>query len=113
MRLIYVPASHPLQEQVVDIFVPNNAQLVAGVGFGASAERQTDMDHTSTWSSIVLCTGANACGKVSSKRVTIRSCCIPALAECLLKTGEVLTSHYVKFIERSAGCSHPIYGSGL
>ncbi|OJA09631.1 hypothetical protein AZE42_01410 [Rhizopogon vesiculosus] len=54
---------HPLQEQVVDIFVPNNAQLVAGVGFGASAEQQTDIDHLSTWSSIVLCTGANACGK--------------------------------------------------
>ncbi|KAG1745988.1 DNA mismatch repair protein MutS [Suillus paluster] len=54
---------HPLQEQVVDIFVPNNAQLVAGVGFGDSTERQTEVGHLQTWSSVVLCTGANACGK--------------------------------------------------
>ncbi|KAG1751159.1 DNA mismatch repair protein MutS [Suillus lakei] len=54
---------HPLQEQVVDIFVPNNAQLVAGFGFGDSAELQTEVDNLSTCSSVVLCTGANACGK--------------------------------------------------
>ncbi|KAG2129489.1 DNA mismatch repair protein MutS [Suillus clintonianus] len=54
---------HPLQEQVVDIFVPNNAQLVAGIGFGDSAEPQTEIDSLPMATSVVLCTGANACGK--------------------------------------------------
>lgn len=54
---------HPLQEQVVDIFVPNSAQLVGGVGLGDSAESQAEVDSLSMFSSIVLCTGANACGK--------------------------------------------------
>ncbi|KAG1881991.1 DNA mismatch repair protein MutS [Suillus tomentosus] len=54
---------HPLQEQVVDIFVPNDAQLVAGIGFSDSAESQTEVDNLPMCSSIVLCTGANACGK--------------------------------------------------
>lgn len=84
-----------MQEQVVDIFVPNNAQLVAGVGFSASAERQAG-DHPATWSSIVLCTGANACGKVSSSYMPKFAVAVPALAECLLETGEVLTDHYAK-----------------
>ncbi|KAG2102216.1 DNA mismatch repair protein MutS [Suillus discolor] len=54
---------HPLQEQVVDIFVPNDAQLVAGIGFSDSAEPQTEVDNLPMCSSIILCTGANACGK--------------------------------------------------
>ncbi|KIK45627.1 hypothetical protein CY34DRAFT_22463 [Suillus luteus UH-Slu-Lm8-n1] len=54
---------HPLQEQVVDIFVPNSAQLVGGVGLGDSAESQAEVDSLPIYSSIVLCTGANACGK--------------------------------------------------
>lgn len=54
---------HPLQEQVVDIFVPNSAQLVGGVGLGDSAEPRAEVDSLSMFSSIVLCTGANACGK--------------------------------------------------
>jgi len=96
-RLIYFLTSHPLQEQVVDIFVPNDAQLIAGVGFGASAEPQTTVDHPATWSSIVLCTGANACGKVSSSyTLDICNCCTPALTERLLETGEVPPSIYVK-----------------
>ncbi|KAG2153131.1 DNA mismatch repair protein MutS [Suillus bovinus] len=56
---------HPLQEQVVDIFVPNNAQLVAGIGFSGSAELQTEGNSLPMCSSVVLCTGANACGKVA------------------------------------------------
>ena len=58
---------HPLQEQILDTFVPNDARLVGGVGFGMCYE--DDSSNTgaeATWSSIVLCTGANACGKVST-----------------------------------------------
>lgn len=57
---------HPLQEQISDTFVPNDARLVGGVGFGMCYEddNSSDMGGEATWSSVVLCTGANACGKV-------------------------------------------------
>ncbi|EGO23820.1 hypothetical protein SERLADRAFT_450137 [Serpula lacrymans var. lacrymans S7.9] len=57
---------HPLQEQVVDIFVRNDAHLVAGAGFDfaeSSCEYDGDPSEHQTCSSIILCTGANACGK--------------------------------------------------
>ncbi|KAG0700111.1 DNA mismatch repair protein MutS [Suillus ampliporus] len=89
---------HPLQEQVVDIFVPNNAQLVAGVGFGDSAERQREVDHVPTWSSIALCTGANACGKsVYLKQVALIQymaqigCFVPAASATLGIVDKIFT----------------------
>ena len=58
---------HPLQEQIVDTFVPNDARIVGGVGFGMSYEDESssEMGGEAAWSSVILCTGANACGKVS------------------------------------------------
>lgn len=57
-RLIQYVARHPLQEQVVDTFVPNDARVAGGFsGLG-------DSDDVETLNSVVLCTGANACGKV-------------------------------------------------
>ncbi|KIJ17739.1 hypothetical protein PAXINDRAFT_175534 [Paxillus involutus ATCC 200175] len=61
-----IQGRHPLQEQVVDAFVPNDARLVSGMGLGQSSENDSSSDvddKTATWSSVVLCTGANACGK--------------------------------------------------
>ncbi|KAG6377088.1 muts domain V-domain-containing protein [Boletus reticuloceps] len=59
-----VQGRHPLQEQILDTFVPNDARLVGGVGFGMCYEDgSSDMGVEATWSSVVLCTGANACGK--------------------------------------------------
>lgn len=57
---------HPLQELVVDAFVPNDAHLVGGVGLGQPYEPIHDSNaaNDSNLNSIVLCTGANACGKV-------------------------------------------------
>lgn len=57
---------HPLQEQILDTFVPNDARLVGGVGFGMCYEDDSsaDVGAEATWGSVVLCTGANACGKV-------------------------------------------------
>jgi len=52
---------HPLHERVVDIFVPNDAQVIGGVGIGSSAGRPDGDDERK---SVLLCTGANACGKV-------------------------------------------------
>ncbi|KAI6042638.1 DNA mismatch repair protein MutS, partial [Pisolithus marmoratus] len=60
-----VQGRHPLQELAVDAFVPNDARLVGGAGFGQSYVP----DHASNaadglpFNSVVLCTGANACGK--------------------------------------------------
>ncbi|KAH6908017.1 muts domain V-domain-containing protein [Coprinopsis sp. MPI-PUGE-AT-0042] len=44
---------HPLHEQILDTFVANDARLVGGAGLGYGED----------WNSILLCTGANACGK--------------------------------------------------
>ncbi|TFK74858.1 hypothetical protein BDN72DRAFT_832971 [Pluteus cervinus] len=46
---------HPLQEQVVDTFIENDARMIGGAGFGVRSSEE--------WNSIILCTGSNACGK--------------------------------------------------
>ena len=59
---------HPLQEQVVDTFVPNDILLGGGSGVGI----EQDDDNTAyenevplvRTNSVVILTGANACGKV-------------------------------------------------
>lgn len=53
---------HPLQEQVVDAFVPNDAHIVGGVGQKSSSHCNGDTGSNS----VLLCTGANACGKVGA-----------------------------------------------
>jgi DNA mismatch repair protein MSH5 len=50
---------------VVDIFVPNDARIIGGAGIGSSAGRP---DGDEEWNSVLLCTGANACGKVGLLR---------------------------------------------
>ncbi|KAG1765597.1 DNA mismatch repair protein MutD [Suillus placidus] len=91
---------HPLQEQVVDIFVPNNARLLAGIGigFGDIAEPQTEVDSLAMCSSIVLCTGANACGKsVYLKQVALIQymaqigCFVPAVSATLGIVDKIFT----------------------
>ncbi|KAJ7212032.1 muts domain V-domain-containing protein [Mycena pura] len=54
---------HPLQEQVVDTFVPNDAQLAGGSGNCSVLVGDEVTDEAEEWNSVVLCTGANACGK--------------------------------------------------
>ena len=56
---------HPLQEQVVDTFVPNDAHI-AGGDAGITTMRDGEESN-----SILLCTGANACGKVCSDNSTM------------------------------------------
>ncbi|KAF9013228.1 muts domain V-domain-containing protein [Cyathus striatus] len=51
---------HPLHEQIVDTFVPNDARIVGGAGNGSQI---VDSETGDPWNSILLCTGANACGK--------------------------------------------------
>ncbi|KAI0947282.1 hypothetical protein AcV7_009742 [Taiwanofungus camphoratus] len=79
---------HPLQELVVDTFVPNDAFLISGAGLGSNVTVSEDYlesdvgDGKREPNSIVVCTGANACGK---------------LPECILETGSI----------------DPIYGTGM
>ncbi|OBZ71456.1 Prohibitin-2 [Grifola frondosa] len=60
---------HPLQELVVDTFVPNDAFILGGAGVGSTnifEEDDTDGDGNNKHfeqNSIIVCTGANACGK--------------------------------------------------
>lgn len=64
---------HPLQELVVDTFVPNDAFLLGGSGMGVGAEayvednnsEEPEEDRYCVKNSIIVCTGANACGKVT------------------------------------------------
>jgi hypothetical protein len=68
MTISQIFRRHPLQEQAVDTFVSNSASLVGGAGTNsqfAGYRDQQQTDGTLTWNSVVVCTGANACGKVS------------------------------------------------
>ncbi|KAH7919581.1 hypothetical protein BV22DRAFT_1108014 [Leucogyrophana mollusca] len=60
-----IQGRHPLQEQVADTFVSNDSRLVGGVGIGTYFERDEEYESSQMglWNSVVLCTGANACGK--------------------------------------------------
>ncbi|KAI0822038.1 DNA mismatch repair protein MutS [Trametes gibbosa] len=62
---------HPLQELVVDAFVPNDAFILGGSGSGVLNAEDTDAvgefdeERHCQKNSVVVCTGANACGKVA------------------------------------------------
>ncbi|KXN88301.1 hypothetical protein AN958_07760, partial [Leucoagaricus sp. SymC.cos] len=65
-----VAGRHPLQEQVVDVFVPNDTNITGGAG----ATSLFQDEDGKPLNSILLCTGANACGKsVYLKQVPICS----------------------------------------
>ncbi|TFK28044.1 hypothetical protein FA15DRAFT_107923 [Coprinopsis marcescibilis] len=55
-----VQGRHPLHEQILDTFVANDARLLGGVGLGTTPQCTADGEQ---WNSVLLCTGANACGK--------------------------------------------------
>ncbi|KAK0187908.1 DNA mismatch repair protein MutS [Armillaria mellea] len=54
---------HPLQEQVVDTYVPNDVHLTGGFYDPSELLSNSTRSSDKTWNSVVLCTGANACGK--------------------------------------------------
>ncbi|KAL0961433.1 hypothetical protein HGRIS_006378 [Hohenbuehelia grisea] len=62
-----IQGRHPLHEQVVDTFVPNDAHLIGGRGTHAQtlsdAAEDSDNEVISRQHSVVLLTGANGCGK--------------------------------------------------
>ncbi|KAI0917200.1 hypothetical protein AcW1_007543 [Taiwanofungus camphoratus] len=94
---------HPLQELVVDTFVPNDAFLISGAGLGSNVTVSEDYlesdvgDGKREPNSIVVCTGANACGKVWYGDFAVRSNYLMQLPECILETGSI----------------DPIYGTGM
>lgn len=62
--------SHPLVEQVTDLFVPNDLRVAGGAGGARNSAEDEEVDELSEMAdsqdfSVVICTGANACGKVS------------------------------------------------
>ncbi|KAK7056880.1 hypothetical protein VNI00_002597 [Paramarasmius palmivorus] len=65
-----VQGRHPLQEMVVDTFVPNDARVCGG-SWHAPLDSD-DNPKNGKWNNVVVCTGANACGKsVYLKQVCI------------------------------------------
>ncbi len=75
-----------MQEQVVDTFVPNDVSVKGGLGLGVEQE-DTPLEQNETsflgGNSVVMLTGANACGKVILK---------PSYAEELLIVSRVSIS---------------------
>ncbi len=64
---------HPLQEQTVDTFVPNDILVVGGAGIGSYPAVHGEGDDLMSegslrGNSVVICTGANACGKVKKPK---------------------------------------------
>ncbi|KAH7915490.1 DNA mismatch repair protein MutS [Hygrophoropsis aurantiaca] len=95
-----IQGRHPLQEQVTDTFVPNDSRLVGGVGLGKYFERDDEYESSQMglWNSVVLCTGANACGKsVYLKQVALIQymaqigCFVPAEAATLGIVDKIFT----------------------
>ena len=87
---------------MVDTFVPNDTYLVGGAGIGVAPKDDNDNEVEDEQShiknSVMVCTGANACGKVVSS--AIHSCAIahPCYqSECISQ----------------ADCFDPIHGSGV
>jgi DNA mismatch repair protein MSH5 len=77
-RLMIEHFRHPLHEQIVDTFVPNDVALVGGAGIGGLPDVREAEDSAMTRlgfpkNSLLVCTGANACGKV---RQTIKKICV-------------------------------------
>ncbi|TFY80471.1 hypothetical protein EWM64_g3537 [Hericium alpestre] len=97
-----VQGRHPLQEQVVNTFVPNDTLLVGGAGIDAvtTVRRDVDddesLDGTTFGNSVMICTGANACGKsVYLKQVAliqfmaqVRQLDVPACSTMLISHGD-------------------------
>ncbi|KAJ8080499.1 hypothetical protein PM082_017332 [Marasmius tenuissimus] len=66
-----VQGRHPLQEMVVDTFVPNDSR-VCGADWRPGHLLDGDEASLGGWNNVVICTGANACGKsVYLKQVAI------------------------------------------
>ncbi|KDQ62441.1 hypothetical protein JAAARDRAFT_189767 [Jaapia argillacea MUCL 33604] len=93
---------HPLQEQVVATFVPNDAILAGGRGVGSHftefQEDQHDCDELREAHSVLICTGANSCGKsVYLKQTALIQymaqigCFVPALSAKLGIADKILT----------------------
>ena len=71
--LVFWIYRHPLQEQTVDTFVPNDILIVGGAGIGSCPAVHGEGDDLMSegsvrGNSVVICTGANACGKVKKPR---------------------------------------------
>ncbi|KAJ4468951.1 muts domain V-domain-containing protein [Lentinula lateritia] len=99
-----VQGRHPLQELVVDTFVPNDARITGGDGYFSIFTNTTEVDtqleenHLKLWNSVLLCTGANACGKsVYLKQIALIQymaqigCFVPAEAATLGIVDKIFT----------------------
>ncbi|KAI0297721.1 hypothetical protein BC826DRAFT_1000939 [Russula brevipes] len=98
---------HPLQEQVVDTFVPNDTFIVGGAGIGSSLTVHGEDDDLMSernlqGNSVVICTGANACGKSVYLKQT-------ALIQLMAQVGLSLPN-YITSIETTHPRSVDPYG---
>ncbi|KAJ3854057.1 DNA mismatch repair protein MutS [Lentinula lateritia] len=98
-----VQGRHPLQELVVDTFVPNDARITGGDGYFSIFTNTSEVDtlleaNHSKLNTVLLCTGANACGKsVYLKQIALIQymaqigCFVPAEAATLGIVDKIFT----------------------
>lgn len=96
---------HPLQELVVDIFVPNDALLIGfdcpeNVASLLEEEYELDDCMRGCRSNVMVCTGANACGKVCASANPSRFMMNhDHLVECLSQAGiRFITAYSLRLI---------------
>ncbi|KAI0770485.1 DNA mismatch repair protein MutS [Fomes fomentarius] len=92
---------HPLQELTVDTFVPNDTFLLGGAGVGAAIENDndeaededgSDNDYRFMKNSVMICTGANACGKIALIHYMAQiGCFVPAESATLGVVDKIFT----------------------
>ncbi|KAI0276495.1 DNA mismatch repair protein MutS [Russula aff. rugulosa BPL654] len=88
---------HPLQEQTVDTFVPNDILIVGGAGIGSSPAVHGEGDDLMSegslrGNSVVICTGANALvGACTTLRFLFRDPFVPAESATLGIVDKIFT----------------------
>lgn len=80
---------------VVDTFVPNDARVTGGDGRfsmfrnSSGTDKELDEDGLKSWNTILLCTGANACGKVRVNTFPPEECLLTQGLECVSQAGKI------------------------
>ena len=97
-----ISGRHPLQELVIDTFVSNDAYLAGQDFTPVDSDQYEDSNDVSSIrkeiNSVVVCTGANACGKVRSSRATSKAAHpLTLIIECIFEAGTTLHSNPIQF----------------
>lgn len=94
---------HPLQELVVDTFVPNDVYFVGGAGIDVILDDDTtgtesEDEQRRVKNSVIVCTGANACGKVVFRAFYITALLNYVETECLFEASALASTMSISLV---------------